>query len=370
MKKGLALLAAVFIAAGGLPGANAEETRIIRGDYEYEIREDGDVLTAYHGLYLPRHLPEGLERSVLSYPDVFGPLIRENDLYYYGPVAEDEMYIFGYAGYSRIAMIPEELDGVPVTGIGDYAFWLSGCERDPFAEVVVVPGSVKSIGERAFSCTGIGYICLEDGLEEIGAMAFEGHSQVSLAIPASVRTMGANPFADHMDLGYVNGYLFPNLLSNEFFDIQWSEGGNLLYDTRDMRAVCYRGDIDPEFPGDESFTVMDGIRVIGERSFLQAEQLKEVILPDTVTVIGKEAFLWCTSLESVRIPDGVTEIGESAFYATSVTSLYIPSSVTVIGEDILDGWMGGEKPAIVCDPGSEAEAYALRNGYPVQYRQN
>jgi len=72
--------------------------------------------------------------------------------------------------------IPATLGGLPVTGIGDYAF------VDLEFESLVIPPSVKVIGDYAFSgCFGLGEI----------------------VIPASVTTLGEGVFADYGDLRHV-----------------------------------------------------------------------------------------------------------------------------------------------------------------------
>ncbi len=368
MKRAFAFCLALCLTAWGISCAFAEE-KVIRGDYEFTVDKDGyETATAYLGEYLPRTLPREVGWDPLPlFGELFGHLMRENGLFYYGPVAEDEMYIFGYTGYAPLVIIPEELDGVPVTGVGDYAFQYSGVEREPFAEAVVIPGTVRSIGRMAFSCTSVAYILLEEGLEEIGDLAFEGHSQITMKIPASVRRMGVNPFADHVDLGWVNGYLFPFPASEEYFRVLSDIGGRLLYSVQEMKTVCYRENVGGQFSPAERFEVEEGIRVIGEMTFHEAWHLKEILLPDGLEVIEARAFDICPLLETVRIPDGVREIGSCAFCDTAVRRLDIPDSVTVFGERIVSGYKD-EDVVIVCSPGSAAEEYAAANGYRVEHR--
>ena len=348
--------------------ATAEQEHFQTNDFEYTVSGNSIEVLAYHGTYLPRELPTQLDgySIFLEYSDpIFTDLVQDYGIYRYGLVAEDEAYIVGYKGYQQIAFIPESINGVPVTGIGDLAFWLSGCERDEFAEVVIVPGSIRSIGRRAFSCTGIGYIVLQEGLERIGDLAFEGHSQIHMNIPDSVKEMGMNPFADHVDLGYVNGYLFPSLFHNEFFAID--DTGHLLYGKEDMRVITYRSNLQPQWNSSTTCTVPDGIKVIGKRAFYADPYLTEVILPNSLQVIEAEAVLYCYELSRVIIPEGVTTIGDYAFAETAMVELEIPSSVTAIGDGIFHDWAPGEA-TIRCDAGSFAEEYAKANGYQIQYR--
>ena len=66
--------------------------------------------------------------------------------------------------------------------------------------------------------------------------------------------------------------------------------------------------------------------------FLNGEEVKDLVIPNTVTSIGNMAFSYCEGLTSVTIPNSVITIGEAAFYAcTGLTSVTIPNSVTSIG---------------------------------------
>ena len=65
-------------------------------------------------------------------------------------------------------VIPDTLDGFPVTGIGNFAFY--ACSR---ITGVTIPGSVTSIGIRAFSdCAGLTGVTIPDSVTSIGNEAF------------------------------------------------------------------------------------------------------------------------------------------------------------------------------------------------------
>ena len=88
--------------------------------------------------------------------------------------------------------IPSELDGYPVTGIGDGAFfWCVDLDG------VSIPDSVTSIGVSAFElCSGLTSVTIPDSVTSIGDSAFyacEGLTGVT--IPGGVKSIGNNAFA-------------------------------------------------------------------------------------------------------------------------------------------------------------------------------
>ena len=56
------------------------------------------------------------------------------------------------------------------------------------------------------------------------------------------------------------------------------------------------------------------ITTIGEMAFLQCENIKSVILPDSVTTIQMGAFGYCTNLKNITLSNSITSIEENVFY--------------------------------------------------------
>ena len=88
-------------------------------------------------------------------------------------------------------VIPSELDGYPVTGIGKHAF--AECES---LTGVTVPEGVTRIGDSAFTrCLGLARVTLPESLTSIGEMAFYLCGRLtSVVIPESVVTLGDGAF--------------------------------------------------------------------------------------------------------------------------------------------------------------------------------
>ena len=185
-------------------------------------------------------------------------------------------------------VIPNHIDGKPVTSIGFRAF--QNCTG---LTSITIPSSVTSIGRYAFSgCTGLTSIIIPSSVTSIGDYAFYGCTGLtSITIPGSVDMIGDCAF----------------------------------YDCTGLTSITILGSVDR----------------IGDSAFYGCEGLKNVTISEGVTRIGDSAFSGCSGLTSITILKGVTSIGSQAFYGCSgLTSIIIPSSVTSIGWSAFSGCSG------------------------------
>lgn len=70
-------------------------------------------------------------------------------------------------------------------------------------------------------------------------------------------------------------------------------------------------------------------------SYLQLDNVKNIILPNSLHEIGKHAFS-ASKIVSIAIPKGVKRIEDYAFYCSELTSVIIPEGVEYIGECAFD----------------------------------
>ena len=258
------------------------------------------------------------------------------------------------------ATIAGEIDGRPVTSIGDSAF------RDCLSlSSVVIPFSVSSIGNSAFcGCSSLTSVEIPDGVTFIGNNVFYGCSSlVSIEIPDSVASIGRSAFYGCSSLTSVeipspvtsiDEYTFygcsalqsvaiPSSVTS-IGDSAFSGCSSLQYSH--YENALYLGNADNPYMvlvGVEnkdlaSCAIHEGCKMIGERAFSNCSSLASVTIPDSVTSIGDNAFSGCTSLASVEIPSSVPSIGDWAFfYCSALTSVEIPSSVATIGSWAFNG---------------------------------
>ena len=171
-------------------------------------------------------------------------------------------------------VIPSEYNGLPVTSIGDLAFYYCSSLTS-----VVIPDSVTSIGDLAFYyCSSLTSVVIPDSVTSIGDYAFSDCDSLS-----SIEVGDDNKYYKSID-----GSLYSK---DGKTLIQYSIGNQ-----------------------DTSFVIPDSVTSIGDYAFSDCDSLSSVVIPDSVTSIGDYAFYRCTGLSSVVIGDSVTSIGYGAFY--------------------------------------------------------
>ena len=200
-------------------------------------------------------------------------------------------------------VIPSKYEGLPVTGILDFAF-----KNVTSFENVVIPESVTSIGESVFwGCSSLTSIVIPDLVTSIGACTFYNcTSLTSVEIPDSVTSIGSSAFFGCASLTSIE---IPNSITS-------------------IGISAFSGCISLT-----SIEIPNFVTSIDDYAFSTCISLTSIEMPDSVTSIGIGAFSTCTSLTSIEIPDSVTSIGYAAFRnCTSLTSIEIPDSVTNIGQ--------------------------------------
>jgi hypothetical protein len=112
--------------------------------------------------------------------------------------------ITGYTGTNAAVIIPDTINGLAVTSIGNYAF-----EGRIDVTSVTIPDNVTSIGSYAFLGTGLKSITIGNGVTNIGINAFAFCSSLTnVTVSSSVASIGGTAF--YLDNALTGVYFLGN----------------------------------------------------------------------------------------------------------------------------------------------------------------
>ena len=255
----------------------------------------------------------------------------------------------------------------------------AGCKQ--LTKAVISEG-VQSIGASAF---GMSYVACEsltdltlpgNSLTNIGDNAFNGSGLTSITIPASVISIGVNPFVGGVlqsitveqgsqNYEAVNNLLVEKKASKLYKVISYPRKGNASVVVPDpievigMKAFQSTQVQSVDLPGSllsiERYAfngaiflgrieVPGQVTEIDSDAFSGCSALGEVLLGGDLLSIGNNAFSSCKEITGISLPDKVTTIGSSAFSDCSkLKELTFPNSITTIGGSVLANCSSLEK---------------------------
>lgn len=267
--------------------------------------------------------------------------------YQYELLSDGGVSILKYKGGSEQITIPDEIDGKPVTSIGDRAF--SYCKT---LTSITIPKGITQIGENPF----------------VGCK-----SLITIAVSPENTTFAVK---DGVLFDQKNNCLicYPVTLSEKTYSIP--DG------TKTIGASAFLA-----CHSLTSIEIPDSVEIIGKSAFSECKGLTSIIIPDSVTIIeygafgscsclayiefsknlksiGGYAFSFCTSFTNIVLPDGLEDLGDLAFSSCeNMTSIFVPASVSSMGETV---FKFDAKLTVQTPENSYATKYCKSKGYRVE----
>ena len=178
---------------------------------------------------------------------------------------------------------------------------------------------------------GVTSVVIGQNVKQIGGSAFRYCSSLtSISIPASVDTIGEWAFSNTglKDVKFEDGDAILKL---------WDWSGYCIFESSPLETVYlgrnyisggrpFRG-----FKTMKSVTVSDVVTSLQPEEFKDSRGIRDVRLGESITSIGKAAFQNCDTLVAVTLPESLITIGENAFYDCDTLSfINIPTQVSLI----------------------------------------
>ena len=259
--------------------------------------------------------------------------------------------ITGYREYHAYVEIPETIGGVPVKSVAENAFrsdysvygivFPEGLERidaGAFAYAsslayVKFPTTLKTIGDDAFFSAQIGRIDWSEGLEEIGARAFQYDKSAILSLPETVKTIGESAFEGSWCQELYLGGNVESIGSRAFSGTPLNYLVFDLYAPIDIAPDAFvETDVaDLDLPWDCSFENRDAY----------AELLKDQCPDCTVWINNPDsagvAEFPVNETEITTIEDGVWTVYNGSQADLTVWTVYDEIKVTALGDGLFKG---------------------------------
>lgn len=271
-------------------------------------------------ILLSNKLPVAVGGASANYESAEPVIPAESDfIYRKTPVTKPtKAVITKYTGKETKVIIPETLEGLPVSSISEDAF----AENEKLT-YVKLPATLVAVSGKAFNkCSSL--------------MSFDIDPK-------------------NRNLAVVDGVLY-----QKDVDPDSATYGKVI------TLIAF-----PAGKGGH-FTVPYGVTTISAYAFDYCYNLTSVDMYNTVTAINDHAFSFCWGLESIRLSDNLKTLGDKALaHCDSLSRIDLPTNLTSIGDDAFLGDIGSDDTkfyyftnGISCTKYSSAHSYISKLGLP------
>lgn len=287
--------------------------------------------------------------------------------YEYALTYLDNAVIIGYHGNGEEVVFPSEIDGYPVTAIGDGQNTLCGNISNGSAVTVTIPDSVEFINKKAFYnwyaleniefsrnlkviesqafhyCRSLTEIVLPD-IVYLGTYAFADCGIKKVAVPSTLKEVSAMSFSE-IDR---SSFLSPSRILET---IELSDGVEIIgtgaFEYSPDKDITDDPFVELNLPSTLKFIdyaafhgtnikgelkIPGGVKKIDDFAFCSNTNTKltSVTLPQRLEYIGEKSFSGCVIQNALVLPDSVCKLEDNAFDALTVPEIVLPDSITVI----------------------------------------
>ena len=248
----------------------------------------------------------------------------------------------------------------PVVAIAPKAF--EGCAA---LRRVVLPASLRQIGEKAFSgCVHLAQLIIPGTVERVGTLAFANCvSLVRVRIEPGVQALGPSCFSKCTSLarvdvpssltGFGGGVFFGcgrqlclygaegapaqqyARINGIAYDSQsWKEDETLVFEELEDGSLVVTGSRQPSPERIDIPAEICGRKIIAiaPKAFFACDTLYQLIIGANVREIGESAFFGCRSLTGVAFERGLETVGDSAFAGCEgLTQVTLPWGTGAVG---------------------------------------
>lgn len=265
----------------------------------------------------------------------------------------------GCAALARV-VLPQSL-----RQIGEKAF--SGCGR---LMQLVIPGSVERVGTLAFAnCASLTRVRIEPGVQALGPSCFSKCTSLArVDVPSSLTSLGGGVFfgcGKQLCLYGAEGAPVQKYarLNGVSYDSQsWKEDEILIFEEQEdgslrvmgpRQAAPERIEIPAEICGRKITSIAPkaffacgtlyqlsigmNVREIGESAFFGCRSLTSAAFERGLETVGDSAFAGCESLSQVTLPWGTGSVGRMAFFGCARLSFVKMPATTRVADFAFDG---------------------------------